>query len=89
MESTPCGCDYNVKGYTTRDEARRMAMLLNLQPDSRLLDVGAGAGWPGLYFAKETGCDTMLVDLPLHELQIAATRSSRDQISDHCLVAVA
>jgi ubiquinone/menaquinone biosynthesis C-methylase UbiE len=89
MESKPCGCDYNVKGYTTRDEARRMAMLLNLQPDCSLLDVGAGAGWPGLYFAKETGCDTMLVDLPLHELQIAATRASRDQISDHCRVAVA
>ncbi|MFT5220371.1 MAG: hypothetical protein ACI87H_002513 [Gammaproteobacteria bacterium] len=53
MESKPCGGDYNVKGYTTRDEARRMAMLLNLQPDSRLLDVGAG--WPGLYIAKETG----------------------------------
>ena len=37
-------CDYQVKGYTTRDEARRMAILMELQPGRRLLDVGAGAG---------------------------------------------
>ena len=38
-----CGCDYDMKGYSTRDEARRMARLLGLQPGCRLLDVGAGA----------------------------------------------
>jgi len=89
MEHRSCACDYQVKGYTTRDEARRMAMFLGLQPGIRLLDVGAGAGWPGLYFAKETGCDAVLVDLPLHELQVASKRASRDQISDRCRVAVA
>ena len=41
MERRPCGCDYEVKGYSTRDEACRMAMLLELQPGRRLLDVGA------------------------------------------------
>jgi SAM-dependent methyltransferase len=89
MERRPCGCDYEVKGYTTRDEARRMAMLLDLQPGRRLLDVGAGAGWPGLYYAKETGCDAVLVDLPLHGLQVATERAVRDRISDRCRMAVA
>ena len=89
MESGMCRCDYQVKGYTTRDEARQMAMLLGLQPGIRLLDVGAGAGWPGLYFARETGCDAVLVDLPLHELQVATEKASRDRISDRCRVAVA
>ena len=84
-----CRCDYQVKGYTTHDEARRMAMLMDLQPGRRLLDVGAGAGWPGLYFAKETRCDAVLVDLPLHGLQVAIDRATRDQISDRCRVAVA
>jgi ubiquinone/menaquinone biosynthesis C-methylase UbiE len=89
MERRPCGCDYEAKGYTTRDEACRMAKLLDLQPGRRLLDVGAGAGWPGLYYAKETGCDAVLVDLPLHGLQVATERAARDRISDRCRVAVA
>ena len=74
---------------TTRDEARQMAMLLGLQPGIRLLDVGAGAGWPGLYVAKETGCDAMLVDLPLSGLQLATDRAVKDGMSDRCRVAVA
>ena len=89
MERRPCACDYEVKGYTTRDEARRMSLLLGLQRGRRLLDVGAGAGWLGLYFAKETHCDTVLVDLPLHSLQVAIERVVRDQISDRCRLAVA
>ena len=89
MKHRLCGCDYKTKGYTTRDEAHRMAMLLGLQPGSRLLDVGAGSGWPGLYFAKETGCDAVLVDLPLSELRAARERAAHDRISDRSRVAVA
>ena len=89
MEPRMRGCDYEVKGYTTRDEARRMAMLLSLQPGRRLLDVGAGSGWPGLYFAKETGCDAVLVDLPLSELRAARERAAHERISDRSRVAVA
>ena len=84
-----CGCGYSAKGYTTRDEARRMAGFLGLQPGCRLLDVGAGSGWPGLYFAKETGCEAVLVDLPLGELRAASRRAEQDRISDRCRVAVA
>jgi ubiquinone/menaquinone biosynthesis C-methylase UbiE len=84
-----CGCNYQVKGYTTRDEARQMATLLGLQPGIRLLEVGAGAGWPGLFFAKETGCDTVLVDLPLVGLRTATERAMKDRISDRCRAAVA
>ena len=89
MKNWQCSCDYNSTGYTTRAEAHRMAMLLGLQPGIRLLDVGAGSGWPGLYFAKETGCDVMLVDLPLSELQAATERAAHDRISDHSRVTVA
>ncbi len=89
VERRVCGCDYGGNSMTTRDEARRMAMLLGLQPGIRLLDVGAGAGWPGLYIAKETGCEAMLVDLPLSGLQVANERAAKDRISDHCWVTVA
>jgi len=89
VERRVCGCDYGASGLTTRDEARQMATLLGLQPGIRFLDVGAGAGWPGLYFARETGCDAMLVDLPLSGLRVAIERAVKDRISDRCRVAVA
>lgn len=89
VERRACGCDYGGNSWTTRDEARRMAALLGLQPGVRLLDVGAGAGWPGLYIAKETGCDAMLVDLPLIGLRVASERAVKDGMSDRCRVAVA
>lgn len=68
MNKWTCGCDYSTTGYTTRQEAHRMAMLLDLQSSDRLLDVGAGSGWPGLHFSQETGCDVVLVDLPIDRL---------------------
>jgi len=89
IERRVCCCDYGGYSCTTRDEAHQMAMLLGLQPGTRLLDVGAGAGWPGLYFAKETGCDAVLMDLPLSGLLAATKRAAQDRISDHCRVAVA
>ena len=66
-----------------------MARLLGLHPGGRLLDVGAGDGWPGLYFAKETGCEAVLMDLPLSGLRTATQRAAQDRISDRCRVAVA
>ncbi len=89
VERRVCGCDYGGNGWTTRDEARRMAELLGLQPGVRLLDVGSGAGWPGLYFVTETGCQAMLVDLPLNGLQLASDRAALDGISERCGFAVA
>ena len=89
MKHWQCGCGYKSTGYTTRAEVQRMAMLLGLQPGVRLLDVGAGSGWPGLYFAMETGCDVMLVDLPLSELRAARERAAHDRVSDRSRVAVA
>ena len=82
-------CNYQVKGYTSRDEACQMGKLLGLQPGIRLLEVGAGAGWPGLFFTKESGCDTVLVDLPFVELRAATERAAKDCISTRCVAAVA
>jgi ubiquinone/menaquinone biosynthesis C-methylase UbiE len=88
-ERRVCGCAYGSNSWTTRDEAQRMAGLLGLGPGRRLLDVGSGAGWPGLYFATETGCAAMLVDLPLNGLQAAAERATKDRIAGRCGFAVA
>ena len=89
IERQVCGCDYGGNSWTTSDEAQRMGAMLGLKPGMRLLDVGAGSGWPGIYMAKRSGCDLALVDLPLTGLQIAAERADRDQIAGTCWVACA
>jgi phosphoethanolamine N-methyltransferase len=89
IERQVCGCDYGGNSWTTRDEAQRIGAMLGLGPGVRLLDVGAGSGWPGLYLAEQSGCDLALIDLPLSGLKIAAERANRDQNSGKYLVACA
>ncbi len=89
IERAVCGCDYGGTSWTTRDEAQKVAEILALGPGKRLLEVGAGAGWPGLYLAKQTGCDVALVDLPLEGLRVAAERAAADRLVGTCWVALA
>ena len=89
IERRVCGCDYGATSWTTRDEADRIAALLALVPGVRLLEIGAGSGWPALYFAKTTGCDVTLTDLPLAGLRIATERVAADDLGGACRSAVA
>lgn len=77
IERRVCGCDYGASSWTTRTEAEDLVVRLGLRRGLRLLDVGAGAGWPGLYLSAESGCDVVLVDLPFLGLKTAADRSRR------------
>jgi len=89
VERSVCGCDYGGTSWTTRAEADGMAARLALGPGVRLLDLGAGSGWPALYMGKTRGCDVALVDLPFEGLRIAAARAERDGIADRVRVALA
>jgi hypothetical protein len=72
LERAVCGCDYGGTSWTTREEAEQMGWLLELGEGKRLLEIGAGCGWPALFLAGETGCDATLADLPFEALRIAA-----------------
>ena len=89
IERRVCGCDYGGTSWTTAHEAKQVAELLQLGRGKRLLDVGAGSGWPGLYLGAETGCDVVLTDMPEIGLQIAAARAEADANSGDCWVAAA
>ena len=78
IERSVCGCDYGGNSWTTETEARQIAGRLGLKPGLRLLDLGAGAGWPGLFLRKTSGCDLVLVDLPFSGLRIAAQRAGTE-----------
>lgn len=87
LERESLGSDYGVTGWTSPDEADDIARRLDLGPADRLLDLGSGRGWPGLYLARTTGCDLVLADEPLDGLRAAFDRARRDGLSD--VVAVA
>jgi ubiquinone/menaquinone biosynthesis C-methylase UbiE len=89
IERAVCGCEYGSTSWTTREEAQKISTALALDRNHRLLDLGAGSGWPGLYFATITGCGVVLVDVPLAGLRIAAERAAIDRVSDRCGVAAA
>ena len=89
IEQASCCSDYGGTSWTTRAEANRVASLLALAPGDRLLDIGSGAGWPGLYLAKVIGCDVALTDLPVAGLRIAAHRAVADRLAGAHVIAAA
>ena len=81
IERSVLGCDYGGTSWTTARQAQAMAAAIELASDDTLLEIGAGSGWPGLYFAKLIGRHVVLLDLPHNALQKAGRRASADGIS--------
>ncbi len=84
LERSVLGCDYGATSWTTCLEAERIAGLLDLRPMIRLLDIGAGSGWPALYLATISGCDVTLSDIPMSGLRAAVARASLDGLGARC-----
>ncbi len=84
MEMEVFGASEGVRGYTTVAQADALAERLALRPGMRLLDVGAGRGWPGLYLARATGCRVVLTDLPPAALRNGMERARRRRLDRRC-----
>jgi hypothetical protein len=80
LEREVLGCDYGGTSWTTRDQADFLVSSLNLDSNTRLLEVGSGAGWPGLYLSTESGCNVTMLDMPLIALKQAKERAEHDNI---------
>jgi SAM-dependent methyltransferase len=89
IEQVVIGGNWGANGYTTLQQADHLASVLHLDADARLLDLGAGRGWPGLYLAASTGCHAALCDVPLEALRSATTRVEVEQVSDRVDVVAA
>ena len=81
VELEAVGTDYGNAGFTTRAQADVIADLLALQPGELLLDVGSGAGWPGLYLAKRSGCRVVVSDLSEAGMMQARRRAVADGLA--------
>ncbi len=89
VERLVIGADYGADGYTTVEQADELARRLHLRPGARLLDLGSGRGWPGVYLAKATGCQVVLSDLPVDGLRIADARAAAEGLDGRCAVVAA
>ena len=67
--------------FFARAFLRTYARELHLSAADRLLDLGSGRGWPGLYLAARTGCRVILTDLPLEGLRVAANRAASEALA--------
>jgi SAM-dependent methyltransferase len=79
IERAVIGGDWGANGYTTMAQADLLGDALGLAPGVRLLDLGAGRGWPGLYLAVRTGCDVVLSDVPVEGLRLALGRADAER----------
>ena len=89
IERQVCGCDFGGNSWTSKDQAEALIPVLGLKHSSNLIDLGAGAGWPGLYLAKKSGCSVTLVDLPEIGLQIAKQRAEEEGLADRVSIKIA
>ena len=81
IERRVIGGDWGANGCTTMTQADTLADELHLSAGDRLLDLGTGRGWPGLYLATRTGCAVVLADLPLEGLRVAANRATSEGLA--------
>jgi SAM-dependent methyltransferase len=81
IEQRVIGGDWGANGFTTMAQADTLARELGLSAADRLLDLGTGRGWPGLYLAARTGCRVVLTDLPLEGLRVAASRATSEGLA--------
>jgi SAM-dependent methyltransferase len=88
IERRVIGATWGVNGYTTVAQADELARRLVLGRGVRVLDVGTGRGWPGVYFASGYGCRVVASDLPVDALA-AATARARDEDAAARFAAVA
>ena len=89
IEQRVIGGDWGANGYTTKTQADTLADKLGLSAADRLLDLGSGRGWPGLYLAARTGCRVVLTDLPLEGLRVAAHRAASEGLAERVGVVAA
>ncbi len=77
-EHEATGSDYGANGYLTKAQADELLAHLGLQTDDLLLDIGSGAGWPGLYLAHRSGCRVVVSDLTVAGMAQARRRATDD-----------
>ena len=87
IEAESHDTDYGTVSWSTHSQVDEMAAHLDLASGRRLLDIGAGAGWPGLHIGLMSGCHVTLIDFPINGLKIGLDRAVKDGVNAAATVA--
>ena len=89
IERRVIGATWGVNGYTTVVQANELARRLGLGHGVRVLDVGTGRGWPGVYYASRYGCCVVGTDMPVDALAAATARARGEDVAERFAVVAA
>lgn len=89
VERGAIGAVVGANGYTNPAQAERLLTVLDLKPDRRLLEVGAGRGWPGLYLSQRSECRAVVTDLPRPGIATARSQAESLGLIGRCDFALA
>jgi SAM-dependent methyltransferase len=89
VEREAIGAVVGANGFTTVAQAEQLLQVLDLNPDTWLLDVGAGRGWPGLYLSERSQCSAVVTDIPRPAMTAARSRAEELELVGRCHVALA
>jgi SAM-dependent methyltransferase len=78
LERRTLGADYGGNGYTDVVQAGHFVELLRVGVGDRILELGSGAGWPGLYLSRISGAQVVISDIAWEGLAWASRRASAD-----------
>jgi ubiquinone/menaquinone biosynthesis C-methylase UbiE len=76
-------------GYTTVEQADELMERLELDPGDRLLDLGAGRGWPGGYISERSGAHLVSTDLTPEAVAAAREHLTRTGVGSKTWLAAA
>lgn len=82
LERDVLGCDFGGTSWTTKSQADAIPAALELGAQTKLLEIGAGTGWPGLYMASVSNCDVTLLDIPVNALRHANQRAVEEKLEN-------
>ncbi len=89
VERDVFGLEIGLSGFTTVEQARELVEHLQIGARDRILDVGAGHGWPGWGLTESTGCRLISTDIPVNALVWAKQVFDERGLGDRTEIAAA
>lgn len=83
LELRTLGADYGGNGYTDAVQAATIVDLLRVGSGDSVLELGSGAGWPGLYVSAISGASVVVSDVAWEGLAWANRRARADDLDAH------